>query len=125
MRLALDDGEPRRAAQLRLHGPGIELAVRLRPRSADRRSLAAVEETELNPGPVGDSAHKAIERIDFADEMPFSKTADGRIAGHRPDGVRPVRDEGGARSEASGRGCGFGAGMTTAHDDHLEPIQEV
>jgi len=66
-------------------GPTIELAVGLRARTAHRRSLAAVEDAELDPCPVDRPAHDAVERIDLTHEMPLAETADCGIARHFPD----------------------------------------
>src|SRR5437762_14336262 len=61
-------------------GSAIELAVGLRPRPAHRRPLAAVQNAELDPGPVDRPAHDAVERVALAHEMSFAEPADRRIA---------------------------------------------
>ena len=68
-----------------LHMTAIELAVRLRARPLDSRTLGAVEHAELNTRPVDHAPHQPIERIDLADEMPFAEAANRRIAGHLAD----------------------------------------
>jgi hypothetical protein len=47
----------------------IPVLVLLRARPANRRAAAAVEETELDPAPVGETAHGAAERVDLPDEV--------------------------------------------------------
>ena len=57
-------------------------------------------------------------RVDFPDQMALAETADGRIAGHRADGRKAVRDQRRARAHARRRGRGFAAGMpATDHND--------
>ena len=65
--------------------PAIELAVGLRARPAHRRALAAVQDAELDAGPVDRAPHDAVERIDLAHQMPLAEPADRRIARHLAD----------------------------------------
>ncbi len=118
--LALDDGEVGRLADRRLHGGRVELAVGLGARTADGRTLAAVEQAKLDAALVGDAAHEAVERIDLADEVALAKTADGGVAGHRADGRELVGQQRRARAHARGRGRGLTAGVAAANDDDVE-----
>ena len=52
----------------------IELAVGLGPRPSDRRSLAPVEQPELDSGLVGHPAHQAVERVDLPDQVALAQT---------------------------------------------------
>ena len=70
----------------------IAFAVRLDARPLHRRTLAAVEHAIMDCGCVGSASDQAIERIHLAHEMPLAEAADGRIAGHGPDG-RAVEGE--------------------------------
>ncbi len=81
----LGDGEVRRVGQKIGDRAAIELAVGLRPRPAHRRPLAAVQDAELDAGPVDGTAHDAVERVDLAHEMPFAEPADRRVARHLAD----------------------------------------
>ena len=117
---ALDDGEVRRLADRRLHGGRIELAVGLGARTADGRTLAAIEQTKLDAALVGDAAHEAVERIDLADEVALAKAADGGVAGHRADGREPMGQQRRARAHARGRSRGLTAGVAAADDDDVE-----
>ena len=76
-----------------LHRRAVERPIRLRPGPAHGRPLAPVQHPELDAGPVGDPAHQAVERIDFAHQMALAQPADGRVAGHRPDGRQPMGDQ--------------------------------
>ena len=76
-----------------LHRGRIELAVGLGARTADGRTLAAIEHPELDAAGIGDPAHQAVERIDLADQMALAEPADGGIAGHRADGRKAMGDQ--------------------------------
>ena len=86
--LALDNGQARGRHQPPLHLPPVDRAVRLRARSLHGRSLAAVQQTELDARLVRHATHQAVERIHLTDKMTFAQTADGGVAGHHADGVR-------------------------------------
>src|SRR5690606_6315619 len=106
--------------KLALHRRRIELAVGLRARTAHGRALALVEHAKLDAGRVRNAPHQAVERIDLAHEMAFAESADRRITGHRADGRELVRDERGVRAHARARSRGFGAGVSTTHNDDVE-----
>src|SRR6185369_11516566 len=52
-----------------LHRLAVQLTIRLRARPPHRRTLAAVEHAELDPGPVDRPAHDPVEGIDLAHDM--------------------------------------------------------
>src|SRR5579885_938588 len=60
---ALDDCQTLDLLEDRRHRTTIQLPVSLSARPAHRRALAAVQEAELDAGPVDRPAHDAIERI--------------------------------------------------------------
>ena len=120
MRLRFDHGEIRRFLDRLLHGSRVEPAVGLRPRTADRRTLATVEDAELNPPGIRHPAHQAVERIDLPDQMALAEPADCRVAGHSADGRKAVRDQGGLGAHACGCGRGLTAGVPTTYDDDIE-----
>ena len=102
-----------------LDGELIKLLIRLGPRRSDCRSFTAIEHSVLNTGPIDDLAHDSAEGIDFTDELPFGKPADGRIAGHLTDGVQINGADQGPASH-SGRGHGrFDARMARADYNHI------
>ena len=121
---AFDHGEVRGSGDLRLHGPGVELAVGLGPGPAHRRALAAVEQAELDPGAVGDPAHEAVESVDLAHQVALAEAADGRVARHRADRRDAVGHERGARADARRGGGGLAAGMPAADHDDVEAVHQ-
>src|SRR5579864_7677210 len=104
----------------RLHSQAIELAIGLRARSLDRRALAAIEHAKLDAGGVGDAAHQAVERVDFANQVALAETADRRVAGHDADCLEALGDQRRGRAEAGRRRGRLAAGMTAADDDDVE-----
>ena len=87
--------------------------------------MRAVEDTKLDAGGVGDAAHQAVERVDFADEMAFAESADGRIAGHRANRSGGMGEEGRAGAHARGRGGGLAAGMAAADHDDVKRVHRL
>ena len=89
---------------------------------AHRRTLAAVEDAELDAAAIGDAAHQAVQRVDLAHQMALAEPADRRIAGHRADGREAMGHQRGLRAHAGGRGRGFAAGVAAADHDDVEAI---
>jgi hypothetical protein len=115
--LALDHLEIGLGADRGLHGLAIELPVGLGAGAANGRTLAAVEDAELNARLIRDAAHQAVQSVDFPDEMALAQSADSRIAAHFANGREAVRDQ--RRGHAQpGRGrCGFRPSMAPADND--------
>ena len=118
--LTFDHLQVRRFANRGLHGRRIEFAIGLGARPAHGRAFAAVENAELDAALVGDAAHQAVQCIDFADQMAFSETSNGRIAGHGADGGESMRHQGRLRAHAGACGRGLTAGMAAANHDNVE-----
>jgi hypothetical protein len=115
----LEDCEIRYRRDRLLHGRRIKPAVRLRARSAHGRTFAPVEHAELDPTEIGDPAHKTIEGIDFAHEMPLAETSDCGIAGHCADGREAMGDKRGFGAHARGGRGGLAAGMAATDDNNI------
>ncbi len=118
----LDHREIGGLADRPLHGGRIELAVGLGARTAHRRALAAVQNPKLDAALVGDPAHQAVQRIDFPHQMALAESANGRVAGHRADGRKPMRDQRRGRAHARGGGRGLAAGMPATDHDDIEAL---
>ena len=115
---AFDDIEVFLLRQCRLHGKPVEFAVGLRPGSAYGRSLAAVEQPELDTRLIGNTAHDAVHRVDLAHQMTLAKPANGRIAGHHADRIRAMGHQRRRGTHARSRSRSLAAGMAAAnHDD--------
>ena len=123
IRLALDHAEIVDLPDRGLHGGGVELAVRLGPRSADGRTLAAVQHPKLDPTGIGHPAHETVQGVDLADQMALAESADGGIAGHRADGRETMGHQGSLRAHPRSRARGFAAGMAAADDDDVERVR--
>jgi hypothetical protein len=69
----------------------VQIAVTLRTRGPNRRSLTRVQGTKLDSRSIGRACHHATERINFFDQVTFAYPADGRVATHLSDGFNAVR----------------------------------
>ncbi len=119
LRPAFGDVEIGLRRQEVLHRLAIELAVRLGPRSPYRRTLAAVQNPELDARAVGHPPHDTIEGVDLADQVPFREPADSGIAGHLADGGAPMGQKQGPGAQPCRGGRGLAAGMPAADHDHI------
>jgi hypothetical protein len=98
----------------------IELPVGLSSRATHSWAFSAIENTELNAANISDSAHKAVQSVDFPDQMAFPKPANGRITGHSADRAKPVGYEGRFCAHTGRRGPGFTAGVAAANYNDVE-----
>src|SRR5208282_3354491 len=89
-------------------------------RATHGRTLAAIEQAELNAGGVRYAAHEAVESVDLAYQVPLAEPANRRIAGHGADGRKPLGNRGYSRAHARGRGSGLTAGMAAPNDNQIE-----
>ena len=103
-----------------LHRRPVELPVRLRPRTPDRRTLAPVEHPELDAGPVRGQTHDPVERVDLPDQMSLAETADRGVARHGADRRERLRHQGGRCTHPRRGRSRLGAGVAAAHHDHVE-----
>jgi len=100
----------------------IEFPVGLSPRAAHSWAFSAIEDTELDPAEIGDSGHKAVQSVDFPDQMAFSKPTNSGIAGHSANGGKPVGDKGRFCAHTGCRGRGFTAGVAAANHSDVESM---
>ena len=67
--------------------PAVPFTIILAAGRPDRGPLGEVQHLEMYPGGVRDLCHFPPQGIDFAYQMPLGGPADGRVAGHSPDGI--------------------------------------
>ena len=101
------------------HLHAVKLLVALGARAPDGGAARGIEQAELDANSIGDFAHDAAERVDFADQMALGDAADGGVAAHLRDEVEVHGDERGLQAHARGSHGGLAAGMTGAHHDHI------
>ena len=75
--------------------------------------------------PIGDLGHRAAERVDLADELRLSRSADRWVARHPGDLRQVDRDERRRDAEASCGESRLAAGVAGAYDDHIVVSQWV
>jgi hypothetical protein len=66
----------------------IQHAVGLGAGGPDRRTLARIEDAELDAGLVRGEGHGATQGVHLLDQVALADAADGRIAGHLHRGFR-------------------------------------
>jgi hypothetical protein len=76
-----------------LHRQAIKFPVSLRTRPSDRWALTPIEHAKLNASLICDAAHKAIQCIDFPNEVTLAEASYRRIAGHDTDGIGTKSDQ--------------------------------
>jgi hypothetical protein len=101
----------------------IELPVGLGPRATHSWAFSAIENTELNPAKIGDSAHKAVQSVDFPNQMAFSKPANGWITGHSANSAKPVGYEGRFCPDTGSRSRSFTTSVAAANDNDVESMR--
>src|SRR3569623_2132428 len=107
-------------ADFRLHRSRIERAVDLGAGPADSRTLAAVENPELNAALIRHPAHQTVQRVDFPEQMALAESTDGRIAGHRTNGCETMGQKGGFSAKPPGSRRRLAAGMASSHHNDVE-----
>ena len=91
------------------------------PRGANRRTLATVENAELDAGLVRRQCHRAAERIDLPDEVALADPADRRIAAHRAERLDALRQQQRTGAHARRRReRGLRTGVTAANHQDVE-----
>lgn len=98
----------------------VQHAVGLRAGRAHRRALARIENAKLDARLVGGNGHGAAQRIHLFHEVALADAADRRVAAHLPQRLDVVGEQQRLGAHACSGQRGFGAGMATADDDHIE-----
>lgn len=97
-----------------LHRLAVKPPVSLSPRSSNRRAFFTIEHAKLDTGSVSDPAHQTVQCINLANQMSFAKTANRRVAGHHPNRLTLMGNEGGFCTMSRGSGSGFTAGVAAS-----------
>ena len=94
-------------------------AVALGTRTPHGRTFRTVQHLELNGCGIRNDAGKTAQGIDFAHDLSFRNTTDGRVAAHLCDFVHVHRDEACFGSEPGGGMCGFASGVACTDNNHI------
>jgi len=113
------DAEVGLALENLAHADAVHFLIALRARRPDGGAAAGIEQAELDADGVGDFAHDAAERVDFADEMALGDAADSGVAGHLRDEVEVHGDHGSFEAHARAGAGGLATGVTGADDDDV------
>jgi len=115
----LDNAQVGAPGDRALHRRLVELAIGLRPWPTHRRPARTIEHAEVDARLVGTARHQAVERVDFAHEVPLAHASNRRVARHLTNCVSALGHEqrGGAR--ACRRRRRLAAGVAASDDDHV------
>jgi hypothetical protein len=89
------------------------------------RAARSIQQAKLDADRVGDLAHNAPERVDFAHQVPLRDAAHRWIARHLRDQIDIERVESGPQAHACGCHRGLAAGMAGADDNYVELFGEL
>ena len=103
----------------------VQHPIRLCPGRAHGRALAAVENPELDTGPIGGAGHGSAQGVDFLDQMALTDATDGRVTGHLSEGFDVVGQQQGFTPHACRRQRSLGAGMATTNHDHIKATGKI
>src|SRR5207249_113431 len=114
----------RRALKRVTHLEPIKRSICLRPRRTHGGPARSIQKAKLYTGAIDDAAHNSSECVNLADQMTFSDSADGGIAGHLPYKIQ-VKSEKRRSGSDPGRGrSGFASRMTATYYDHIKCLIE-
>ena len=117
--LSLANMEAWLAFEYLAHLHTIELLVALSTGTPHGRAARCIQQTELDADSIGNFAHDAAERVDFAHQVSFGHAADGWIAAHLCNQVEVHGDDRGLESHARRRHCRFAASVSCAHNHYI------
>ncbi len=118
--LPFDNGQILLLCQLGLHCIAIQIPIGLCAWSLYCRPLATIEQAKLNPSRIRNAPHETVERVDFANQMTLSQTADCGVAGHHTNIVLRQGNQCRIRSQSGRCMRGIRTGMTAPDDQHVE-----
>ncbi len=108
----------------RLHGRLVELSVSLSTRATDGGTLAAVQDPELYPRPVCDTAHQAVQSIHFPHQVALSKAPDRRIAAHFTNSIKPMGNQRSRNTHSRRSRCGLAACVPASDNNDTKIVHK-
>ena len=120
----LEQREVRGVLEPRADRLPVKHAIGLRARRTHRRTLARVQDPELDARFVGGEGHRPAERVELLDQMPLADPADRRIARHLAQRLEVVREQQRLPAHPRAGERGLGAGVAAADDNDVESLME-
>jgi len=106
------------------HLKSIKRSICLGSRRTHGGASRPVQETKLYACAIDDPAHDSPERVNFADQMTFSDSANGGIARHLSYKIQVKREKRRSRSEPGCGRCGLTSSVTATDYDHIKRLIE-
>jgi hypothetical protein len=89
------------------------------------RTFAPVQKAKLNTRRVRTSPHKAIQGVNFTNNVTLADSSDRGIAAHLSEPVEPMRHERSPRATPMSSERGFGPGVPAADNDYIPGLFHV
>jgi hypothetical protein len=102
------------------HGRPIKLPISLKTRPLHSWTLALVEHSPVDCGPVSGASHETIEDIQLADQVALAYTADRRVARHLTNVLTAERDESDTRPPSGRSRRRFATGVAASDDENVK-----
>jgi hypothetical protein len=113
-----------RAFKHMFHASRVTHLVCLGTARPDGRPFCHVQYAKLDTSGVYSACHLAVKRIHLFDEVSFTQSANGRIAGHIGNMVQIDGEHERTRAHPCCRERGFTSGMTCPHYDDIKRIHD-
>ena len=108
-----------RLLQNGFHPKLVRLFVALNSGGTYRWALSLVQHSKLNSGCISVKPHRSSHGVDFANNMSFCQSADGRVTRHLPDSIQVLGQHQCAAADSGGRQCRFDSGMSAPYYDYV------
>ena len=106
------------------NGCPVQHAIGLGAGRAHRGALRSIQDAELDAGLVGRRSHRAAQRIDLLDQMPFADAANRRVTTHLTQRLDVVRQQERGAAEPSRGQCRLGTGVAATDHNDVEDLGE-
>src|SRR2546428_6979551 len=106
------------------HLKSIKRSICLGSRRPHGGASRPVQETKLYACAIDDPAHDSPERVNFADQMTFSDSANGGIPSHLSHKIPGKLEKRPSRPAPGSAGCAFTTAVTAPHYAHSKPLPQ-
>jgi hypothetical protein len=106
------------------HLESIKRSICLRSRRTHGGSSRPIQKTKLYARAIDDPPHDSPKCIDLADQVTFSDSANGWIAGHLSYQIQVKREKRRSRPNPGCGRCGLTSSVTSTYHDHIKCLIE-
>ena len=95
------------------------------PRGSYCRTLAGIKRAKLDATVIRGNGHQSTQCIDFLYQVPFTNTANGRVAGHLAQCLNTLREQQRANTQPRAGERRLGTGMAATYYYHIVLLRLV